>query len=87
MWFDTGYEISQTYLFYHCGPIRGKIEIAAIRKIEKKKEIFAGVKPALGNHGLIIYYNKYEDIYLSPENQEAFIAALHNRYPTIEVVR
>lgn len=85
MWFHTGYEINDTTLSYYSGLMKGKIEIASIRKIEKKKNLYGGLKPALGVHGLIVHYQKYEDIYISPENQEAFVAALQERNPTIEV--
>ena len=40
-------------------------------------------KPALSHIGLIITYNKYDDIYISPEKQEEFIATLHRLNPNI----
>jgi hypothetical protein len=85
MWFDTGYDVSETHLHYHSGPMKGKIGIDSIRKIERKTEVFGGMKPALGSHGIIVHYNKFDDIYLSPENQEAFIRELTLRNPTIQV--
>ncbi|MFC5271693.1 PH domain-containing protein [Adhaeribacter terreus] len=83
MWFDTGYAISENAVAYHSGAMKGKIAISSIRKIERKKELFGGLKPALGTHGIIVHYNKFDDIYFSPENQEQFIQELKVRNPDI----
>lgn len=85
MWFTTRYEISDQFLRYHSGIRQGKIEIAAIREIEKKTEFFTGINPALGSNGLVIHYAKFNDIFLTPENQEAFLEALLDRNKTIVV--
>ena len=85
MWFDTGYKIEGGILSYRSGILNGKIAIDSIRKIEKKKELFGGLKPALGTNGIIVHYNKFDDIYLSPENQEAFAQELKARNPQIEI--
>jgi hypothetical protein len=44
------------------------------------------IKPALDKDGLIIYYKKFDDLFISPENKEDFIAALREINPDIEVV-
>jgi len=36
---------------------------------------------------VIIYYNKYDEIYFSPADNEAFVVALLEINPEIEVVR
>ena len=83
MWFDTGYAIGENAVSYHSGAMKGEIPIQAIRKIERKKELFGGLKPALGSHGIIIHYHKFDDIYFSPENQEQFMQELKARNPDI----
>ena len=85
---DTRYIIKEDALFYCSGPIRGTIKIQQIRKVENwnKWYVTSFIKPALGNEGLIIYYNKFDDIYISPKNKTAFIAALREINPSIEVV-
>lgn len=66
------------FLHWKSGPFNGKIAIGKIHKIEYHKGIVVPTiwKPALSHIGLIITYNKYDDIYISPENQEEFIATL-----------
>ena len=85
---DTKYSIKDNKLFYCSGPIRGSIKIEQIRKVEhwNKWYVTSFLKPALGKDGLIIHYEKYEDIYISPKNKEIFITALREINPTIEVV-
>jgi hypothetical protein len=85
---DTKYSIKEKQLFYCSGPIRGSIKIEKIRKIERwnKWYVTSFIKPALGKNGLIIYYDKFNDIYISPKDKEAFIAALREINPNIEVI-
>ncbi|MGB0524221.1 MAG: PH domain-containing protein [Flammeovirgaceae bacterium] len=71
--FGTGYELTQTELKYRSGPIRGKIEIKRIREIIKGKSLWSGLKPATARNGLIIKYDKYEEIYISPETNDTFV--------------
>ena len=42
-------------------------------------------KPALSHIGLIITYNKYDDIYISPEKSEQFITQLLETNPNITI--
>jgi hypothetical protein len=85
---DTKYSIKEKQLFYCSGPIRGSIKIEKIRKIERwnKWYVTSFIKPALGKNGLIIYYDKFNDIYISPKDKEAFIASLREINPNIEVI-
>lgn len=85
--FDTKYKIRGNNLQYYSGPIRGKIDILKINKIENVKTWYVTslFKPALGSYGLTITYNKFDDIYISPENKENFIAELLKINPDIHV--
>lgn len=85
---DTKYRINNKDLYYYCGPFRGKIAIDKIRKIERwnKWYVTSTMKPALDSDGLIIYYEKFDDIYISPKNKENFIKMLLEINPNIEVV-
>ncbi len=76
IYFDTSYVVTKEYLFYKSGPIRGKINIADIREVEANKTLYVGIKPALARKGLIIKYNQYDEIYISPNNNESFIKKL-----------
>ena len=85
---DTKYTFTNNCLFYSSGPIRGKIAIDSIRKIKHQKgwinESF--LKPALGMNGLYIYYNKFDDLYISPQDKEAFVNYLLKINPKIDII-
>ncbi len=76
----TFYKIENSDLYWKSGPFKGKIDITKINRIEYHKGIYVPTiwKPALSHIGLIITYNKYDDIYISPEKQQEFIATLQH---------
>jgi hypothetical protein len=84
-WFDTYYVIKDDKLFYKSALINGSINIDTIHEIVKGKTSFSGVKPALSTKGLIIKYNKWDDIYISPKDADLFINALKEINPDIQV--
>jgi hypothetical protein len=75
-WFATYYRISGEVLHYRCGPLYGTIPIQRIRKIKQNKYLLVGLRPALGLNGLVIHYNRWDEIYLSPADQEGFLRTL-----------
>ena len=81
----TYYTISQTKFSYKCGFFKGKIDIQKIRKIEYNNSIFVPVTLKLGwsHKGLIINYNQYDDVYISPKNRDQFVAELLKSNPNI----
>lgn len=85
---DTNYKIKGSQLLYCSGPIRGKIDINKISKIENVKTWYVTsiLKPALGSYGLTITYNKFDDIYLSPKNKSEFVAELLKINPNIQII-
>ena len=85
--FDTKYTIKENKLYYCSGPIRGKIDVLKINKIENVKTwyVTSVLKPALGSYGLTITYNRFDDIYISPKNKEDFIAELLKINPNIQL--
>ncbi len=84
--FSTKYELTDQELIYQSGPIKGKIEIKRIREIIKGKSLWVGLKPAIARKGLIIKYNKYDEIYISPEYNEIFIDKIKEINPNINLV-
>lgn len=76
IYFDTSYKIENNELIYRSGFLRGKIKILNIKEILKGKTMWSGIKPALARNGLIIKYNKYDEIYISPENNDELISDL-----------
>ena len=85
---DTGYVVSETKLLYKSGPFRGKIGIESIRKIQYDNSFFKGqsLKPSLSSTGLIVFYNKFDEIYISPKDREGFILEIVDRNPNIEII-
>jgi energy-coupling factor transporter transmembrane protein EcfT len=71
--FGTEYELTQTKLKYKSGPISGNIEIEGIKEIIKGKSLWSGLKPATARNGLIIKYDKYDKIYISPKTNNSFV--------------
>ena len=76
IYFDTYYKIENNELIYRSGFLRGKIEILNIKEILKGKTMWSGIKPALARNGLIIKFNKYDEIYIAPENNDELISDL-----------
>lgn len=74
--FGTNYELSNGTFICRNVPITGKIDIKRIIEVEKGKTLWVGLKPATARHGLIIKYDKYNEIYISPETNETFIDCL-----------
>ncbi len=73
---STHYIITASHVIYKCGFITGKIKISSIHEIIKGKTMYVGFKPALATKGLIIKYNKFDDIYISPNSNDTFIEAV-----------
>lgn len=85
---DTKYILKENKIFYNSGPFRGSIAIELISKIEHHSGLIVPVtyKPALNKKGIIIHYNRFDDIYFSPKQEELFIEELLKTNPNIEVV-
>jgi hypothetical protein len=87
--FDTRYVIRDGFLFYRSGPFRGRIDIQKIEKIEYFSGMHVPVtmKPALDTKGFIITYDTLNEVYVSPQKKEKFIAKLLELNPGIVVVK
>ena len=73
VYFSTEYELTQSELKYKSGPLSGEIKIERIREIIKGRTLWSNLKSATAKNGLIIKYEKYEQIYISPKTNESFI--------------
>ena len=85
---DTKYLLKENKIFYNSGPFRGSIAIDSIKKITHHSGIIVPVtfKPALNTKGLIIHYNSFDDIYISPKQEDLFLEELLKVNPNIEVI-
>lgn len=85
LYFGTSYKITQKELLYRSGPFNGKIKISDIREIIQGKTLWVGNRPATARNGLIVKYEKYNEIYISPKTNDKFIEAILNINPEINV--
>lgn len=76
IFFGTKYTLTSTEFIYKSGPIKGKINLDRIKEVEVGKTLWAGFKPATAMKGLILKYDLYNEIYISPKTNEAFISKL-----------
>ncbi|QEC53435.1 PH (Pleckstrin Homology) domain-containing protein [Anseongella ginsenosidimutans] len=72
-WFGTYYLIRDGKLIYRSGPISGSVKISEIHMLIKNKTLWNGMKPALATRGIIVKYNKYDEVYISPRNKDLFV--------------
>jgi hypothetical protein len=86
IYYDTGYRIENNELTYRSGFLRGKIDIAAIREVVKGKTMWSGLKPALSTKGLIIKFNRFDEIYIAPESNDEIITDLLSVNPKIKII-
>lgn len=76
IWYVTDYKIVNTILSVRSGPFNKNIPIRTITRIEIGKTQWIGFKLGLSRGGLIIHYNKYDQVYITPENQDKFCKQL-----------
>ncbi|CAM3519698.1 hypothetical protein FSS13T_08570 [Flavobacterium saliperosum S13] len=80
----TEYTISENTLNVKSGfLVNKKIDVKTIRKIENTKSIISA--PALSRDRILLIYNKFDDIEISPKDKEEFIKHLLVINPNIEV--
>lgn len=82
---NTHYTIIKETLICKSGPFRKTIPIENINRINLHKGILVPCfyKLSLSHEGIIISYDKFEEIYISPKNQQKFINELIQINPNI----
>jgi hypothetical protein len=83
----TYYTIKNGYLYHRSGPFFGKMKISSISKIKYHSGWYVPVlyRPATDIVGIIIIYNKFDDIYFSPKERDMFVEELLRINPKIEI--
>lgn len=84
-WFNTYYVMQDEILSYKSGFVNGAINIVDIREIIVGKTWFVSWKPALASKGLIVKYNRWDEIYISPEKETLFLEELLKINPEIKI--
>ncbi len=83
----TYYTVDGDELRWRSSILSGRFSVSSIHKVSVNKTLWVGTRPATARNGVIIYYNKFDEIYFSPSDNEAFVAALLEINPEIEVVQ
>lgn len=86
VFFGTSYKLTSTILSYKSGPFKGDIAITDIHQIIKGKTLWVGLKPATASKGLIIKYNKFNEVYISPKTNNSFIKEILKHNSSIKII-
>lgn len=81
----TDYTFTESALKCRSWIFKKELPYASIRKIERGTSFYAGWKLASAQKGLVLHYNKFDDLYISPEKEEEFIKQLTEINPLIEI--
>lgn len=87
IWFGTYYYVKETQLYMRFGPFRGKMDITDIHTLLCDTTMWSGFRPALARNGIIIKYNSYDQVYISPDSNTEFVRMLSELNPNINVIR
>ena len=82
----TKYWIENETFHYKSTFIKGTIDIQSIRKLEVNTTCLLNNQPATSNfNGIMIYFNKYEDTFITPEDNQGLVESLTMINPNIDV--
>lgn len=79
---STKYYILEDHFYYQSAFLKGKIHIHKIKELKLNTTLWSGIKPALSTKGVIIKFG-YDEVYVSPINNEEFANALTAINPNI----
>ena len=78
--FTTHFTFESDHLLCKYSFWKHKIPFATIKKIERQESVlYGGWKMSTAIKGLIITYNKYDELLISPENEDEFIIKLNSK--------
>ena len=78
--FTTDFTFESDHLLCKYSFWKHKIPYATIKKIERQESVlYGGWKMSTAIKGLIIHYNSYDELLISPENEDAFIIKLNSK--------
>lgn len=85
IYFGTYYKLTASNLEYTSGPMKGSIPVTKIKEIMVGKTMWSGLKPATAKKGLIIKYDIYNEIYITPKAKDSFIKRILEINPDIKI--
>ena len=87
LFFGTHYYLDEVVFKYRSGPFFGSIKVKAIKEIVVGKYLWVGMRPATAFGGLIIKYETFGELYISPQDNEQFINKILELNPNIKITR
>jgi hypothetical protein len=75
-YFGTRYELTSTDFKYYSSPFRGKLALIRIKEVLVGTTVWVGFRPATARNGILIKYDTYEELYISPKTNESFVIVL-----------
>ena len=84
IWFGTKYIISNSTLLIKIWIFTlRKIDIKKIKRIRKSRSIISS--PANSLDRIMVTFNKYDEVLISPKNREEFLDSLKSVNPEIDI--
>lgn len=87
LFFGTYYELTNQELIYKSGPMKGSISLDRIKEIVVGRTLWVGYRPATARKGLIVKYDTFNEIYISPKTNERFIKKLLELKSDIKITK
>lgn len=85
IYLGTNYTLTDEEVKIKSGPIKFKIKIENISEIIVNTTLWVGWKPATALNGIIIKYNRLDEIYISPNTNELFVKEIIKKKSHIKV--
>jgi hypothetical protein len=75
----TNYTLEEDTLYCRSLIFKRRIPYSPIRKIQQNTSMYAGLKMSTSFRGIVIHYNKYDELFISPVENDRFVALLKER--------
>ena len=83
IWFGTSYRIENETIKIKNGPFKWMVKIQDINSISKRRSLLA--TPSLSVDRLVLHYDKYGEMLLSPKDESEFIELLLTKNTQIKL--
>ena len=80
----TFYTIDEEQLVCHIFGFKKRIRLSEIRRIEPQKGLYTGLKINTAWKGLVVSYGKWDEILISPAQEQLFIETIKAKNPTLQ---
>ena len=82
---STHYTLTSEELVCRSLIFKRRIPYASLRKIEHSNNLYVGLKMSTAFRGLLIHYNKYDELFITPADKELFVQCLKLKNESIIV--